>query len=294
MGWRCTVAMAVVIVTTGCTTHTDEGEARKLVALMGTEDPELRAQLIAKTIALGPAAVEPLTAVAANGSNETRRRAVVETLVALGVTAKPGVPYLVSGLSHKLPGNRDSCRDALIGLGEISAPAVIELLRSSHGWLRGRAAEVLAGIGPKAGKNAVFALIDALDEDTVVVRLRSANALGAMGELACPAVPSLLERMRAGQHLRHAFEAALSKIQCPEERAGAPTEAAAKDGLACGEGDAKACSRMSRAHLTGDGAPRDPKRAIEFAQLACRGGIEADCESLRRLCEAGVGSACVE
>jgi hypothetical protein len=292
MKWTRAAAVAVVIV--GCTTRTDEGEARKLVALMGTEDPALRAQLIEKTIALGPAAVEPLVVVLTQDSLEARRAAALEALVALGAIAQPSVPYLVAGLSHRLPANRDSCQAALIGLGELSVPAVIELLRNSSGRLRARAAEVLGGIGPSAGDNAVYALVDALDEETVVVRLRAARALGAMGTTACPAVPSLLEWMHADGHLRHEIETALSKIECPQESAHAPTAAVVTGSAACAAGDAQACSRMSRAHLTGDGVARDPNRAIELAVAACRGGIEADCESLRRLCEAGIGAACPE
>jgi HEAT repeats len=89
----------------------------------------------------------------------------------------------------------ETSADALSRIGEPAVPALVGALSDPEVNVRVQAARALARIGPPA-KAAVLALTKALDDPDAGVRQNAARALGQIGPDARDAVPELIRSLK--------------------------------------------------------------------------------------------------
>jgi HEAT repeat protein len=170
-------------------------------------------------------AVEALAAFGTNGYGQEAVSAIVEALEpgdsqtvaqaassALGRIGPPAVPALVGLLKHERPLVRGSAAKALSWFftpakaksALPAVPALVEATRDKDASVRSDACQALGTIAggaqtPEALKLVVPALSRALKDDVVKVRVSAAEALRRIGPKAAPAVPALIEAIRASR-----------------------------------------------------------------------------------------------
>lgn len=135
--------------------------------------------------------------------DEESRRHALSLLGSIGPDAKTAVPALRKTLNHAdFHTQYWACR-ALAKIGPDAKEAVPELLKilpkkSAAASVRRNAALTLGAIGPAVGAEAIGPLGEALFDNVALVREDAAWALGQMGKLADPALPSLEKALKDG------------------------------------------------------------------------------------------------
>jgi len=152
------------------------------------------------------------------GDRDVRgRRGAAEGLAAIGAAAEPAIPDLAKCLNDEDAGVRMSAALALAKLGQADAvlPALgvlVSSLEDPDPQVRGKAAECLGAIGPKAAR-ACAGLAQALADTDAGVRASAVRALAAIGTHAEPAVLPLCQCLSdVDVTVRQAAAGALSRI----------------------------------------------------------------------------------
>jgi HEAT repeat protein len=175
-------------------------------------DPETRKKAIEALAAFGTngygqEAVSAIVEALEPGDSQTLAQAASSALARIG---PPAVPALVRLLKHGRPLVRDSAAKALSWFDTPAkaksavpaVPALLEATRDKDASVRSDACRALGMIAgwaqtPEALKLVVPTLSRALKDDAVKVRVSAAEALGWIGPKAAPAVPALIEAIRA-------------------------------------------------------------------------------------------------
>jgi HEAT repeat protein len=120
------------------------------------------------------------------------RRQVAESLGRIGPPAREALPWLVKALEDPDATVTAEVPEALTRIGPLRVvlPTLTEALRHQHQGVRGRAANALGELGPRA-RQAIPALIDLLRDTEGWVIWRAADALAKMEASANGAVPAL-------------------------------------------------------------------------------------------------------
>jgi HEAT repeat protein len=168
-------------------------------------------------------AIEALGALGAGGYGEEAVAEIVEALKpgdsqtvaqaassALGRIGPPAVPALMRLLKHQQPLVRNSAAGALLSFwtpakAKSALPAVPELVEATRDGDTSVRSLACAALGkimapaqtPQLLKSVVPALATALKDGDQEVRVSAARALGTIGPKAAPAVPALIEALRA-------------------------------------------------------------------------------------------------
>jgi len=93
------------------------------------------------------------------------------------------IPELLVALASPSPVARRKAREALVVLGRLAVPSLIQLLSHRKPHVRWEAAKVIGGIGDPI---AAFALVNALKDRDGDVRWLAAEGLAALGRDALP------------------------------------------------------------------------------------------------------------
>ena len=170
-----------------------------LVAALGDDDPEIRAQA-----AKGLARVDPdlllqsgdaLDLLARNLADDTIDVAVnsAQVLLALGPEAAPALDLVLAALESGDPDVRTLAARVVGSVGrdaERSVPALAGLLADEAEPVRVAAAQALVAFGPEVGR-AAPELIAALTDDSPVVRMAAAASVLELMQLDGAAAPGL-------------------------------------------------------------------------------------------------------
>jgi HEAT repeat protein len=169
----------------------------------------------------GPAAKDAVPALldALKDSDLDVRRTAVDSLGQIGPAAKDAVPALLDALKD---GDRNTREWAAVSLGKIHArpkvviPALIEVLKTNGG-----AVQAIGAFGPQA-KDAVPALIDALQDEAPYGAVDALGAIGPDAKDALPALRALLRKSKDDDELRGTINEAIQKIRVEAGGAAAP------------------------------------------------------------------------
>jgi HEAT repeat protein len=145
---------------------------------------------------------------------------------------QPDVAQLLADLASSDSEKSGKASLAIVSLGELAVPGLIEMLASPDPKLRVRAATTLWGLGSSA-RAAVTPLARALADADVEVRRSAAMALGSIGVDAAPAVPALITALKDSDYaVRQQAAKALGAIG-PAAKAALPAlaEAARHEGI---------------------------------------------------------------
>jgi len=135
--------------------------------------------------------------------------------------ATPDLPALIADLTSGDTKRSGDARLELISLGEVAAPALVDLLQTGEGQDRILAATTFWGMGARA-PSAVPALAAALSDADPDLRVACAMALENMGPAAREAVPALALALSDSERpVRQAAVKALGSIG-PEASAALP------------------------------------------------------------------------
>jgi HEAT repeat protein len=156
-------------------------ERQSILHDLSSPDDEMRRLAVERLLALPVAEALPHLLQALGDSSWRVRKAVVERLVDHG--DKDGVgSALISALADgENSGRRNSAFEALVGLGKVMTPRLLESLHSDDVDVRKLVVDVLAGIGDPDANEAMIAMLDDPDPN---VRGAAADALGVFGEEA--------------------------------------------------------------------------------------------------------------
>jgi outer membrane protein assembly factor BamB len=116
------------------------------------------------------ATVVALTSAVVSDDNAVRVVAA-DALAVLGPRAKSVAKILIAQLGDEQPWVRAACSGALVSMGKEAVPALIDALENETGGIRIRSAFALGAIGP-AAKDAVPILEAALEKENEVIRAR--------------------------------------------------------------------------------------------------------------------------
>ncbi len=166
-------------------------ERRLIIALRHRDTYELaQMQLLQMGSVAVPALIEELRTDVSGAQFEA---ALI--LGQMGTTASPAIPALLESLKDRNEHLRYAAFQALQNIsphGEVAIPTLIELLDQGGDSMKLSAAAFLARLGPN-GKHAIRSLKCALNNDSPVVRIRSAFALFSIEGDADSFVPAILE-----------------------------------------------------------------------------------------------------
>lgn len=161
--------------------------------------PEIRASLCVAFAELGPAAAPavPLLVELLEKDEDANRRQAVGALGAIGPAAAPAVPVLRKMLYHEdFHTQYWACR-ALGAIGDDALPAVpdlIDRLKNGAASVKRNAAMALGRLGPRIGREAIDALIAAVDDPLQPVREQAVLALGRLGPESAGYAREAIER----------------------------------------------------------------------------------------------------
>lgn len=126
---------------------------------------------------------------------------VVEAIGHIGPSAAPAIPHLVELLcdpTRKVP--RGDVGRALFGMGKVGLPFVVKMLQDPDVGTRRETIQAHVWVAwcdwPDQTRELVPTLVEALNDQDVVVRYHVAAALGAIGPEAARAVPVLCELIK--------------------------------------------------------------------------------------------------
>jgi HEAT repeat protein len=117
------------------------------------------------------------------------KRRTANALGSLGLGKTPSVAALLKDLSSEQVAVRNYARRLLVAMGREAIPALADTLVHISVYARGQAATAMGEIGDPT---AAPALVKALEDDQVSVRLMAAEALIKLGK---PALPALLNAL---------------------------------------------------------------------------------------------------
>jgi len=141
------------------------------------------------------------------------RAGAAQSLGKMGATASEAVPALIRGLGDKESSVRNKVAVSLSRMGSRAVTALSEALQDESINIRLAAAQTLALCGSNA-QAAVPALTEALKDSKAIVRRNAAFALGKVGPSAIDAVPALVGRLKdKDEEVRTYAAAALEAIQ---------------------------------------------------------------------------------
>jgi HEAT repeat protein len=198
------------------------GESAVPVLIDGMEsrDPDTRRAAMEVLEMIGPDAQpalpqlmsEALSYIALPCSERSTRAPLpLMALASIGPGAAVSVPLFLDALEHGTDADRPRAAAALAGFGPAAAPAVTALVRTlgtrgthkdrfhpvgsqtdDRTWLRESSAQALGRIGPLALR-ATPALVKALKDPSIEVKIEAARALGRIGHADREVVMGLLE-----------------------------------------------------------------------------------------------------
>ncbi len=154
--------------------------------------------------------VERVAQVLAEVLRERDDGQAVFALGRLGTHAAPAVPELVKLVDHQAWHISSWAQQALRGVGPAVAPyeaVFLERARKSDVRARGMALSVLGTMGPEA-ENALYALLGALEDPVLDVRMTASQALGGRPDAADVVIPALvraIEQPDLGGHAARAL-----------------------------------------------------------------------------------------
>lgn len=154
--------------------------------------------------AIGQMGVEVLPTMVKLLSHRDRvvRREIVWAIARLGALARPAIPALCRALRDPDARTAAGAAQSLANLGPAAEPAVPDLIESlnTSNLVQSRlVAKALSLIGPKA----LPALLAAVEDPRPIVRHEAIVAIGFMGMRGGPAVPTLVQRLKALCNSRH-------------------------------------------------------------------------------------------
>jgi len=176
-------------------------EIPRLVKALGDHHPRVQTAAARALGSIGDgSAIEPLIANMADKDRKVR----LWTWKALVQIGDPSIEALITHLGKNTPtrtlsyideaGNEISLlieiRKRMPSFGTKAVPALINGLESNDPWIRTNAANILGEIGPPA-KDAIRALVIALDDDYGDCRFRAVQALEKIGDLDPMVMPAL-------------------------------------------------------------------------------------------------------
>jgi HEAT repeat protein len=117
---------------------------------------------------------------------------IVASLGGIGEAALPAVREIIEAAQRggQVPGY---VARTLGKIGVPAVPQVIKALQHQNAHIRTAASRSLRQLAPKAPEECITPLVDALQDETPLVRANAAWALGVIGSAADSAVPSLLQ-----------------------------------------------------------------------------------------------------
>ncbi len=174
-----------------------------LLKLLGDDSADVRREAIQALGAIGEPALSPLMGALGDAADRVPGRAAE----ALGRVGVPAIQPLIDALASQ---RREVREGAVVALAEIGAPAVnplIEALQSQRPAVRRGAVAALGRIGDR---EAIWCIIEALDDEEPTVREQVLTTLVEMGAPAVlPLVESLTDKRRV---VSEGAEEALVKI----------------------------------------------------------------------------------
>lgn len=128
--------------------------------------------------------------------NESRNhKSRIEAAKQLGETGVAAAPILISAFSSSDEQVARAAARAFENVGASAMPQLTESLANESAVVRARAADALGAIGPDA-RPAIPGLVSRLSDTDRTVQHRVVVALGALGEAASEAIPQLIEVMQ--------------------------------------------------------------------------------------------------
>ncbi len=176
-------------------------EIPQLVKALGDNHPRVQTAAARALGSIGDgSAIEPLISNMADKDRKVR----LWTWKALVQIGDPAIEALIAHLGKNTPtrtlsyideaGNEISLlreiRNRMPSFGTRAVPALINGLEDKDGWIRTNSANILGEIGPPA-KDAIRALVIAIDDDYDDCRFRAVQALGKIGDLDPMVMPAL-------------------------------------------------------------------------------------------------------
>jgi HEAT repeat protein len=176
-------------------------EIPRLVKALGDDHPRVQTAAARALGSIGDSsATEPLITNMADKDRKVR----LWTWKALVQIGDPAIEALITHLGKNTPtralsyvneaGNKISLlieiRNRMPSFGARAVPALIAGLENKDSWTRTNSANILGEIGPPA-KEAIHALVIALDDDYDDCRFRAVQALGKIGDLDPMVMPAL-------------------------------------------------------------------------------------------------------
>ncbi len=161
-----------------------------LTKLLSDDSGKVRAHAVRSLGQIGPPAKPAATAISTllKDADETVRRQAVTALAGIRPGPEVMVPLIVKLLEDSDPGVQMRILQTVSEAGAAVMPGLLKALQTEKGayW----ACLLLRDIGP-AGKEAVGALAEKLNDPRSEIRREAALALGAMQEAAIPVVPQI-------------------------------------------------------------------------------------------------------
>jgi HEAT repeat protein len=171
---------------------------------------------------LGPAARPAVSTLAARLKEPEQTDAVLAALSAIGPEAREAVPALLALLRDPGPNTALAVAEVLVHIGPAAIAPIAALLRDPNVAFRRFAVTVLAEFGP-AAREALPALLSALEDSDTLVRAGAAHVIEAIGPAARDAVPTLIASLALAQsQVRFACAVALGHIGKDAKEARAP------------------------------------------------------------------------
>lgn len=186
-----------------------------LSGMLAEQDREIREHAAEALARVGPAAKGAIPALVTllqdTKSDDGVRGAAARALAAVGPDAADAVPALVATAQSARQAVVEPVFDALAEIGKPAVPALVDVLRGGHSYLRQQAAQALGQIGPEA-LPAVPILTEALKDQDRALSLRAAEALGRIGAPAAAAAPALAAQLKSGPALSHHRKAVIESL----------------------------------------------------------------------------------
>ena len=170
-----------------------------LVQAFQDREESVRDAAVASLVKIGPGVV-PLVIVEyprekTRRYNGSPRPCAARVLAEMGTDARDAVPLLIKDLGHRDYGIQTEARNALVKLGAVSRPALLETARDTSSTLASHALATLAKMGPEVAGDALPLMIKALEDRDWVRRQSAVHAIGQMGKAARAAVPALAKAL---------------------------------------------------------------------------------------------------
>ena len=191
--------------------NSSNGNLSKYIDALKDENPNVRSNAADELGLLSEAASDAITELA-NILSDEYEPARLNAAYALGAIGESAVPTLIEKLSDENGATRRMAAYALAAVGTPAVLALSEAMHHENEYVRIEAAYALAQIGSGA-KSAVDVLIEKAKDTNAEVRRYIPEAFGAMGPLAAPAVPVLIDRLTNDQDAQVRFESALALAQ---------------------------------------------------------------------------------